>query len=80
MASGQVNVYYNFNLSYALLHTTSDDQLFFLFLCFHIFMSMSNLIKINIDFMDIKIWLAGKLMSITNLNFDNENTNVWHGL
>jgi len=49
------------NSSFALLHTTSHDQIFFFPLCFHmvfknslLFMSMSNLILINLHFMDMK--------------------------
>ncbi len=49
------------NLRFALLHTTSQDQLFHFSLCFHmvlnnslLFMSMSNLILINLHFMDMK--------------------------
>jgi hypothetical protein len=41
------------HLSSVLLRTTNDDQLF-LFFHFHIFMSISNLILINIHFMDME--------------------------
>ncbi len=48
------------NLSFALLRTTSDNQLY-IFLCFQtifnnslLFMSMSNLILINIHFVDME--------------------------
>jgi hypothetical protein len=37
-----------------LLRTTNDDQLFYFFLCFHIFISISNLIQMNTHFMDMK--------------------------
>jgi hypothetical protein len=50
------------NLSFTLLRITNDDQLFFFFLCFHmvfnnslLFMSMSNLVLINMHFKDMKI-------------------------
>jgi hypothetical protein len=50
------------NLSFALLHTTSHDQLFYFSLMFSygfqysmLFMSMSNLVLIDMNFVDIKI-------------------------
>jgi hypothetical protein len=54
------------NLNFVLLHTTSDNQLslIFFFLIIHmvfnnssLFMSMSNLIKIYIHFMDMKLYM-----------------------
>jgi hypothetical protein len=54
------------NLNFVLLHTTSDNQLSlnFFFIIIHmvfnnssLFMSMSNLIKIYIHFMDMKLYM-----------------------
>jgi hypothetical protein len=61
------------NLGIVLLHTTNDNQLFFSFsLCFHmvfdnssLFMSMPNLIWININIMDMKVHILFFCFSYT---------------